>query len=150
MKAKSKAIRTATLCSFLILFGSNTFAQQSSTIEISEKTIASKRTGSLVITLTNDSGKLTAGVNDFCALFQSRSPATAIDAQEIAVDFRLRVGRILEVPVTAHLSRNSVGRYCGQINLGQQYYRPANYYVLVRYVEVTGKKKSTGLSLAVR
>jgi hypothetical protein len=66
------------------------------------------------------------------------------------VDFRLLVGRIEEQPMTAHLSQNGEDRYCGDINLGPQYYRPASYYVFVRYIEATGKKNRTRLSLSVR
>jgi hypothetical protein len=62
----------------------------------------------------------------------------------------LLVGRIEERPLTAHLSPNGPDRYCGHIDLGPQYYRPASYFAFVRYTEQTGKKKSTRLSLTVR
>ena len=131
------------------IFG-ETYVAASITADVPNKTIASKRTGSVVIALTNDAGRLKPGENHFCVLFQSGSPTRASDVGEVSVDFRLLVGRIEEKPVTAHLSQNGVDRYCGDINLGPQYYRPASYYAFVRYVGATGKKKSTRLFLTVR
>jgi hypothetical protein len=150
MKVKSKLIRTATSSLFVVLILGETFAVASTPEDVREKTIASRRTGNLVIALANDIGKLTPGENDFCVLFQSNSSSAAIDIREVSVDFTLLVGRIHEAPITAHLSQNGADRYCGHIDLGPQYYRPASYYAVVRYVEVTGKKKSARLSLTVR
>jgi hypothetical protein len=126
------------------------FAASSTTVNVSDKTIISRRTGSVVIVLTNDNGKLTPGENHFCVLFQSRSPIRAGDIREVSVDLRLLVGRLQEEPITAHLNQDGPGRYCGHMNLGPQYYRPASYYAFVRYVEATGKKKSIRLMLSVR
>ena len=149
MKVKSKLIWTATSSLFVIFTLGETYAE-SIPEDHHEKTIASTRTGNLVIALTNDAGKFTPGGNDFCVLFQSSSSSAAIDIREVSVDFTLLVGRIHEAPITAHLIQNVADRYCGHIDLGPQYYRPASYYAVVRYVEVTGKKKSARLSLTVR
>ena len=150
MKVTSKTIRPVTSRVLAIFVLGATFAIASTAEDVQEKTIASKRSGSLVVVMTNETGKLTPGENHFCVLFQSISPASAIDVREVTVDFRLLVGRIEEVPIVTQLSPNGVHRFCGRIDLGRQYYRPANYYVFVHYVEATGKKKSTRLSLAVR
>ena len=150
MKVIPKTIWTANTVLFAIFFLGATLAATSSAEGIQEKTIASKRSGNLVVVMTNETGKLTPGENHFCVQFQSISPSTAINIQEASADFRLLVGRIEEAPITAHLSSNGAQNFCGGIDLGRQYYRPANYYVLVHYVEATGKKRSTRLSLAVK
>lgn len=150
MKVKSKLSRIATSCVFAIFVLGATLAAASTAEDVQEKTIASKRRGSLDVVIKNETGKLTRGENHFCVLFQSISPSTAIDIQEVSVDFRLLVGRIEEAPLTAHLSPSGVHRFCGRIDLGRQYYRPASYYAIVHYAEPAGKKISARLSVTVR
>lgn len=150
MKAKSQMIRTATAYFFVMFIFGEMSAAASTSVDVLDKTIASKRTGSVVIVLTNDTGKLTPGENHFCVLFQGGRPTRAGTIREVSVDFRLLVGRIQEEPITAHLGQNGADRYCGLINLGSQYYRPASYYAFVRYVEATGKKKSMRLLITVK
>ncbi len=150
MKAKSKTIRTAASYLFVMFIVGEMFGAASTTVGVSDKTIASKRTGSVVIALTNDTGKLTPGENHFCILFQRGGSASTGDIREVSVDFRLLVGRVQEKPITANLDQNGADRYCGQINLGTQYYHPASYYAFVRYVEATGEKKSARLFLTVK
>ena len=150
MKVTSKTIWTATAGLFAISVLSAALAATSIAEDIQEKTITSKQSGNLVVAITNKAGELTPGENHFCVLFKSISPSTPIDIQEVSVDFKLFVGRIVHVPKTAHLSSNGTQKFCGGIDLGQQYYRPANYYVLVHSVDATGKKRSTRLSLAVK
>lgn len=43
-----------------------------------------------------------------------------------------------------------MGHYCGDVNLGKQYYVPANYYVLVLSTDADGKKRKERLSLSIR
>ena len=149
MKVKSKLIWTATSSLFVIFILGEKYAA-SIPEGHNEKTIASTRTGNVVIALTNDTGKFTPGGNDFCVQFQSISSSPAINARDVSVDFTLLVGRIHEAPITAHLIQNGADRYCGRMDLGPQYYRPASYYAVVRYVEANGKKKNVRLSLTVR
>ena len=150
MKVKSKSLRTAASCVFAIFVLGATLAAPSTAEDVQDKTIASKRSGSLVVVMTNEGGKLTSGENHFCVLFQGRGPSIATEGQEVSVDFILLVGRIQERPLTAHLGPNGVGRSCGDINLGRQFYRPSNYYALVHYVEETGKKKTSRLFVAIK
>jgi hypothetical protein len=150
MKVESKMTWAAASCFFTMLILGATLSAASPTVNIPEKTIASKQVGNIVIALTNETGQLTSGENHFCVLFQNAVPAQTIDVQDVIVDFRLLVGRIQEMPRTAHLSQSGAGRFCGPINLGPQYYSPASYYAFVRYVESTGKKKSVRLSLTVK
>ncbi len=114
------------------------------------KLIATKRTKHVVTTLVNDAGKFKGGVNDFCVLFRDPETKSALDFPSVRADFRLLVGRIEEVPITAGLSKEEAGRYCGQVDLGRQYYSPSSYYVFVRYITATGKRKSTRLFVSVR
>ena len=56
MKAKSKMIRTAT--SFLLAMFILAEMSVAATVDVPDKTIASKRIGSMVVVLANDTGKL--------------------------------------------------------------------------------------------
>lgn len=150
MKVRSQLLRTAASCVFAILVLSATLAAASTAEDVQDKAIASKRSGNLVAIVTNKAGKLTPGENHFCVLFQSISPYTAIDVREVTVDFRLLVGRIEEAAITAHLSSIGAQRFCGRVDLGQQYYRPASYYAFVHYIEASGRKRSIRLHLAVK
>lgn len=118
--------------------------------DVQEKIIAAKQSRNLVVTMMNEAGKLTAGENHFCILFKSDPPHVASELHDVTVGFTLLVGRIAEAPVTTSLKQDGTGRYCGDVNLGRQYYRPANYRVFVRYIDAAGKKKSTDLSVAVK
>lgn len=130
MSVPSKTMCIGIVCSLAMSILGATLARASIGTDGQERTIASTRARHLLVTLTNESGKFTADANRFCVLFQSRSASTAIDIHEVSVDFRLLVGRIQERPLTAYLSPNGSERFCGDINLGRQYYRPANYYIL--------------------
>ena len=116
----------------------------------SDKVIATRKTKHVVTTLVNKTGKFKAGVNGFCILFTDPETKSALDFQSVRADFRLLVGRIEEVPITAGLSKEKAGRYCGQVDLGRQYYSPSSYYVFVRYTAATGKRQSARLFMAVR
>ena len=94
------------------------------------------------IILTNDSGKLVANDNSLCVLFQSVGKTTSAEVRNVSVDFRLLVGRIQERTITAELAQDGVGRYCGHVNLGRQFYTPSSYYAFVRYTDATGKENS--------
>jgi hypothetical protein len=141
---------TVAVCLFLALsaFGRKLGPERAA--PPSENTIASKRIKKVTIRLTNDSGKLTARENRFCVLFCNLETASPFDVQGVNVDFRQQVGRIQEEQITAELTQDGVGRYCGRINLGRQYYVPATYYVVVRFVDTTGKKTKARFYLSVR
>ena len=146
MNAKSKIIRTAASYLLVMFIFGEMFGAAGLLWTFQIRPLHR----SVVIALTNDTGKLTLGENHFCILFQRGSPAPADDIREVGVDFRLLVSRIKEEPITANLDQNGTDRYCGQINLGVQYYHPASYYAFVRYVEAAGKKKSARLFLTVK
>ena len=116
----------------------------------SDKVIAARKTKHVVTTLVNKTGEFKGGVNGFCVLFTDPETKSALDFQSVRADFRLLVGRIEEVPITAGLSKEEAGRYCGQVDLGRQYYSPSSYYVFVSYIAATGKRKSTRLFVSVR
>lgn len=150
MRITPKMIQVVASGSLAIALVCTTTAAASTAADIQEKIIASKRSGNLVVTMTNEAGKFTPDENHFCVLFKAARPSAAIDLHEVSVGFRLLVGRIEEAPITASLKQNGANRYCGLVNLGPQYYRPASYYAFVHYVEVTGRKRSIRLFLAVR
>lgn len=116
----------------------------------SEMTVASKRTKDLVITITSADGRLKAGENHFCVVFQKRGTEELVDVHNVSVDFTLLVGRIQERPINGQLTEDEMGRHCGQVNLGKQFYVPASYYAFVRYTDGAGKKRKQRLFLSVR
>lgn len=116
-----------------------------------EMTVASKQTNDLLIAIRNSGGRLKGGENSFCVMFQKRSTQEPADVQNVSVDFALLVGKIQEEPIrSSQLSRDRTGRYCGQVNLGKQYYNPANYYAFVLYTDMAGKKRKQRLFLSIR
>ena len=149
MKTQSKVLMAVSAFFVAFMFGKTLLAAPPA-VDAPEKIIASRRIRNAAIVLTNDSGKLTPGENSFCVLFQTKETTSSVEVREVSVAFRLLVGRIEEKPITAQLSQEGVGRYCGRIDLGRQYYQPASYYAFVRYTENTGKKRSVRLSLTVR
>jgi hypothetical protein len=120
------------------------------TVPPTELMVASKRTKDLVITITSADGRLKGGENSFCVVFHKRETEEPIDVQNVSIEFVLLVGRIQEKPIKGQLTENQLGRYCGQVNLGKQYFVPASYYAFVRYTDAAGKNRKQRLSLSVR
>lgn len=149
-------IRSVPGVSLLLLVASLLFSVslpsvvQDPTPNIAAKPIASKHTKYLDIVLTNSSGRLTAGENRFCVLFKNAGTSTPADVQDVSIEFRLRVGRSPGQPRAAHLSHDGAGRYCGHVDLGKQYYDPANYETVVRYCETAGRKKKIEFFVTVK
>ena len=149
MKIKSKPVllTSSVLLATLALCGSLYAA--SLVDRAGEKTVATKLEKDLVVVLTNDSGKLTPGENAICVVIRDPRTGAAADVQNVSIDFSQRVGRIAESPIRTRLARESVGRYCGDVNLGRQYYKPMNFYVGIRYVDPANKNRRVGLSVSV-
>lgn len=112
--------------------------------------VASKRTKDLIITITTSDGRLKGGENSFCVRFQKRETEELVDIQNVGVQFSLLVGRIQEDPTQAQLSGDGLGRYCGHVDLGMQYYVPASYYAFVLYVDAAGRKRKERLFFSIR
>lgn len=102
MKTQGKVTIAVCLLLALSAFGQPFGPER--TAGAAEKTITSKRTRTVAITLANDSGKLTAGENRFCVLFYNLETANSADVQNVRVDFRQQVGRIQERPIAAELT----------------------------------------------
>ena len=120
------------------------------TVPPSEMTVTSKRTKDLIITITSADGRLKGGENSFCVAFQKRGTTAPVDVQNVGVDFTLLVGRIQEKSISSQLTEDQMGHYCGQVNLGKQYYVPASYYAFVRYTDGVGKTRKQRLFVSVR
>ena len=114
-----------------------------------EVKVASRRTKDLVITITSADGRLKGGENSFCVAFQKRGTEAPVYVQNVGVDFTLLVGRIQEKSISSQLTEDQMGHYCGQVNLGKQYYVPASYYAFVRYTDGAGKRRKQRLFLSV-
>ena len=93
--------------------------------------IASGRARGLSIEVTNENGRLRAGENHLCITFRKTETGALVDARNVVAEFSLLVGKIEEKSIVAHLSQKGTGEYCGEIDLGRQYYSPSSYYVFV-------------------
>lgn len=113
-------------------------------------TVASKRHRDSAVLLSAMSDKLHAGENSICVDFQGASDRFPNVDQVIAIEFRLLVGRMEGRPIRAEMSPRGSNQYCGTINLGRQFYNPANYYVFVRYTDALGKKRAIRLFASVK
>ena len=114
------------------------------------KTIASKRARDVIVLLVNEHGKFTGGDNRYCIEFTNAKEGGPVEVRDVRMDFSQLVGRMQERPVIAQITQDSVGRYLGSVNLGRQYYNPAAYYTVLRYVDFNGKKKKERFLLWVK
>ncbi len=108
-----------------------------------EATVASKRNQELNISLLRALSKPDSA-EEYCVLFSrtKAGPPVRIERDEVFVDFAQQVGKIREHTHTFPFSRDGQGRYCGKVDLGTQYARPASYYVTVRYVDMAKRRKA--------
>jgi hypothetical protein len=113
-------------------------------------TVVTKRTKDLVISITSADGRLKGDEYGLCVVFQKRRTEEPVDVKNVSVDLALLVGRIQEKPIRAQLREDQMGRYCGQVDLGKQYYVPASYYAFVSYTDVGSKKRKVRLFLSVK
>lgn len=148
MNTPSKPMLVASLILAQLALCGSLYAAQS-VDPTADKTIAAKLKNDLVVVLTNDSGKLNPGENAVCVVIRDPRTGEAADVQNVSIEFSLRTGRIVHGPITARLARESAGRYCGNVNLGRQYYKPMNFYVGIRYMDPANKSRRVGLSLDV-
>lgn len=114
------------------------------------KRITSKRANGMTVVLANESGRLVEGKNSICASFQAIEDGRPIDVLNVEIGFTLLVGRNRSSPATAQLIRDAAGQYCGMVDLGRQYYFPANYDVVVRYVDASAKKRQISFGMSLR
>jgi hypothetical protein len=119
-------------------------------VQVVETPLASKHAYGLAIAITSQSGKLTEGMNSICAVFLSAENALPVEVQNVGIEFTLLVGRNRGRPITTQLAQTAAGRYCGNVDLGPQHYFPANYDVVVRYVDAAAKKRKTSFGLSLR
>lgn len=115
-----------------------------------EKVIESKRAGDLYISLSTNSGTLAAGKNDYCILFTRAGSAEPAQVEEAVVEFAQQVGKIRHATKTSSPLVEKPGQYCGEVDLGKQYYRPAFYYVNVKYRENNKKKRTCRFFVALK
>jgi hypothetical protein len=143
-------IRKDLIASVTFAFVLLTRPVRATTAPPSEMTVTSKQTKDLVIRITSADGRLKGGENSFCVMFQKRGAQEPFDVQNVGIDFVLLVGRIQESPIRAQLTKDQMGRYCGQVDLGKQYFVPASYYAFVHYTDGTGKKRKQRLFLSLK
>lgn len=134
---------------FVASYSMNLPAQSPFVLGAGEKAISFKRVNDLGIALTNDSGKFSAGENSFCLVVRDQKTMTPVAVQSVRVDFRQLVGRMQEEPITPRLT-DKVGRFCGTVDLGRQYYSAASYYAFVYFTDPHGKKRKARFFLTVK
>jgi hypothetical protein len=117
--------------------------------------IATKRNHGLYISIFNKSGNVASAQDEYCVSFSTSFSTTRgggpAQVSDVFVEFAQQVGRIRERPIKSSLSSapDNRGRYCGQVNLGKQYYQPAFYHVEVHYADRTGKRRACHFFLAI-
>jgi hypothetical protein len=125
--------RKSLILTLIILFAMHSHPEAPVESPSLQKTVATKRTRNLTITITNAKGVFNGGENRFCIQFQERPRREPILISNVSVAFRELVGRIEEQPIGAVLGETHNGEYCGHVDLGRQYYDPSSYYLFVRY-----------------
>jgi hypothetical protein len=118
--------------------------------EKKKDSVASGRSHDLSISIVNDSEKFVAGSNAFCVEFTNIVNADPVSVKGVDVEFAQQVGKIRERPTRAQIRENSIGRFCGIVDLGKQYYQPAFYYVYIHYTDTSGKRRKCNLSFAIK
>jgi hypothetical protein len=115
--------------------------------ETVDKFLASKRVNGVMVELTNESGKLTKQENRICVRFRSSKSGGSVNVQHVGIEFTLLAGRNRGSPIVPQLTRQADSQYCGAINLGSKDYSPAQYEVVVRYLDDRGKKRKAWFHL---
>ncbi len=113
-----------------------------------QATIASKRDHGFDISLMSKSGEL-AAKDEYCALFNTTKGGEP-HVEGVFLEFEQQVGRIRERATKVTLSLDSLGRYCGKVDLGKQYYQPAFYYVEVHYTDSLRKRRTCRFFLTLK
>jgi hypothetical protein len=119
-------------------------------IGVGQTTIASKQNHDFHISLTSKSGKLVAEKDEYCALFNRTRDDQPTVVGDVFLDFAQQVGRIRESPRKFPLFRDSFGRYCGTVDLGQKYDQEVSYYVAVHYTDRFRKRRSCRFFLTMK
>jgi hypothetical protein len=133
---------SAALCIALIL----SVATQ---VGAGQTVIASKRNHDLDISLLSKSGKLVSAKDEYCVSFTTKGGEPA-QVADVFVEFAQQVGRIREDPRKFPLVPGNLGRYCGQVDLGKQYYQPAFYHVEVHYTDTSRKRRKCHFFLTIQ
>jgi hypothetical protein len=105
-----------------------------------QTTIAAKRYDDLYISLMSQSGKLVEK-GGYCALFSRTNGAGPTQVENVIIEFAQQVGKVRERASKVPLLPDGQGRYCGEVDLGKQYYNPAFYYVGIGYTDRSQKRK---------
>jgi len=70
--------------------------------------------------------------------------------RDVEVDFVQQVGKIRERPIHVQVAETGIGHFCGNVDLGSQYYDPAFYYVYMRYADTSGTRRKSLLSFSIK
>jgi len=114
-----------------------------------QTTIASKRNHGFDISLMSKSGAL-AAKDEYCASFSTTKSVEPAHVEGVFLEFAQQVGKIRETARKFPLALDSLGRYCGTVDLGKQYYHPAFYYVEVHYADSLRKRRTCRFFLTLR
>jgi len=112
-----------------------------------QTTIAAKRNHDLYISLMSESGKLVEK-GGYCALFSKTNGARPAQVENVIIEFAQQVGKVRERASKVPLLPDGHGRYCGEVDLGKQYYDPASYWVGIGYTDSSQKRRRCRFFLA--
>jgi hypothetical protein len=120
---------------------------------VGQTTIASKQNHDFHISLiyfAYQQVRQMAEKDEYCALFNRTKDDEPTVVGDVFLDFAQQVGRIRESPRKFPLSRDSFGRYCGAVDLGQKYDQQVSYYVAVHYTDSFRKRRSCRFFLTMK
>ncbi len=103
---------------------------------LGQVTIAAKQNHNLYVSLQNQSGRLSDS-DEYCVQFSKSG--SSVQVGDVSLQFAQQVGKVRHSPLTISLVSEGVGRFCGKVKLGKQYYHPAFYYVEVRYSDSSNR-----------
>lgn len=112
--------------------------------------VASAHNHNLSISVVNEPEKFVAGNNAFCVVFTKSSSADPASVNNVEIEFAQQVGKIREKPVRAQVTESGLGHFCGNVDLGKQYYDPAFYYVYLHYTDASDRRRKCNLSFSVK
>jgi hypothetical protein len=118
-------------------------------VSVGQAIIASKQGHNLKVSLLSKSGQLDRK-DEYCVLFSRTNAGEPTEVGDVSVDFAQQVGRIRESPREFPFSPEGTGRYCGEVDLGKQYYQPAFYYVIVHYADGSRKRRACRFFLTIK
>lgn len=146
MSYPMKLMSCSVFCTVIVLLAPDDLRASKKTRD----SVASAYNHGLSISVVNNSERFVAGRNSFCVTFTKTANAEVAPVKDVEVDFAQQVGKIRERPIHVLVAETDIGRFCGSVDLGRQYYDPAFYYAYIHYVDSSGTRRKSLLSFSIK